>query len=402
MFRNDFVNAASKGNFTIVKNLLRAGENVNQTGNGLTTALMAAAEKGHLYIVAYLVQEARADIDKIDRENKTALDRAERLHDILKRLRIKKVKNAELELKLEDVIKYLNEVKKNPKYRIGLKFENVSRTNNQKRINARIRTLMPKAPQIQDELMLEPEPTISGKRQVELENLDKLLISGCVHMNLEQVTMALEQGADVNGENIGKKYNITYSSTITRFTPIYAHFDGLTYMPDNQTEGYLYRSKEIVKILCQNGVKLNDHYTAQMLTPLHMCCDNICYMFYKYSEPAEIISYANSVIEYLCEAGADINAVDKDGSTPLHAICKEDKDTRYEDVRVHMIKVLCKRGADPSIKDIYGQTPKDLAITNNDLALLKSLDECQKQDGGKKGTKRVVKRKRNRITKKLG
>jgi hypothetical protein len=401
MFRNDFVNAASKGNITIVKNLLRAGENVDQTGNGLTTALMAAAENGHLYMVAYLLQEAHADIDKKDRDQKTALDRAEKLYSTLERLRIKKVKNAELELKLEDIIKYLNEVKKNPKYRIGLKFENVSRTNNQKRINARIRTLMPKPVQIQDELIQEPEPSILGKSQEELENLDKFLITGCVRMNLEQVTMALEQGADVNGEHIGKKYNVRYSSTITRFTPIYGHFDGLTYIPANEMEGYLYRSKEIVKILCENGVKLNDHYTAQMVTPLQMCCDNICYRFYKYSEPTEIISYATSVIKYLCEAGADINAVDMDGCTSLHIICKEDKDTRYEDIRVHMIKELCKRGADPNIKDNYGRTPKDLAFTNNDLALLKSLDECQKQDGGKKSRKRHMKRKRNRITKKL-
>jgi ankyrin repeat protein len=383
MFRNDFVNAASKGNITIVKNLLRAGENVNQTGNGLTTALMAAAENGQLYTVAYLVQEAHADIDKKDRDRKTALDRAENVYRTLERLRMKKVKNAELELKLEDVIKYLNEVKKNPKHRIGLKFENVSRTNNQKRINARIRNLMPKPAQIeiQDEVIQEPEPTIPGKSQEELKNLDIQLINACRFMNPEQVRMALEQGADVNGEHASEEYT----------TPIFAHFFKLMHLTENTMENYLYRSKEIVKILCENGVKLNDHYYADKTTPLHMCCDNICSRFYEYSEPAEIISYANSVIKYLCDAGADINAIDKYGRTPLHDICYYNIDIRNEGVRVHMIKLLCKMGADPNIKDNDGQTPKDLALSNN--MVLKSLDECQKQDGGKRGRKRVTKRK---------
>jgi hypothetical protein len=59
------------------------------------------------------------------------------------------------------------------------------------------------------------------------------------------------------------------------------------------------------------------------------------------------------VAELLLERGADVNARDKDGHTPLHWAAAEG----YADVA----RLLLERGADPSIRDRDGRTPLDVA-----------------------------------------
>eukprot|EP01117_Protostelium_nocturnum_P010683 TRINITY_DN3846_c0_g1_i1.p1 TRINITY_DN3846_c0_g1~~TRINITY_DN3846_c0_g1_i1.p1 ORF type:complete len:119 (-),score=51.98 TRINITY_DN3846_c0_g1_i1:232-588(-) len=62
-----------------------------------------------------------------------------------------------------------------------------------------------------------------------------------------------------------------------------------------------------------------------------------------------------SVIEYLLSKGADVNAKDKYGITPLLAAVYEDK--------ANAVKVLLANKADASVKGPDGQTAKERADT---------------------------------------
>lgn len=63
-----------------------------------------------------------------------------------------------------------------------------------------------------------------------------------------------------------------------------------------------------------------------------------------------------AVIAYLLRAGADPNAVDKNGVTPLHRAVR----TRC----AAAVRVLLTHGADPERTNDSGSTPRDLAVQN--------------------------------------
>ena len=53
----------------------------------------------------------------------------------------------------------------------------------------------------------------------------------------------------------------------------------------------------------------------------------------------------------------DVFAVDRNGSTLLHEVCRQGK--------VEIVRLLCKMGADVNKEDIYGDTPMSAAIKGN-------------------------------------
>lgn len=63
-----------------------------------------------------------------------------------------------------------------------------------------------------------------------------------------------------------------------------------------------------------------------------------------------------AVMNLLLNNGADINAVNKAGRTPLHAAAEHNSP--------QMALFLLMRGADANIKDKIGQTPMDLAMSH--------------------------------------
>ena len=89
------------------------------------------------------------------------------------------------------------------------------------------------------------------------------------------------------------------------------------------------------------GVDLNATALLDIRTPLHLVAAN--------NENPEVVNL-------LINAGADVNAVDGNGSTPLHATAKFNENPE-------VLTVLIRAEADVNAKDEIGQTPLDRATS---------------------------------------
>ena len=105
------------------------------------------------------------------------------------------------------------------------------------------------------------------------------------------------------------------------------------------------RRAEIAQLLLTAGADPNSAANHRQSGPLHYAADG----------------YWNAVkqvetIQCLLDAGAAINAPDKNGATPLHRAVR----TRS----AAAVKCLLERGADPLLKNKPGSTPFHLAVQN--------------------------------------
>jgi ankyrin repeat protein len=69
--------------------------------------------------------------------------------------------------------------------------------------------------------------------------------------------------------------------------------------------------------------------------------------------------YSKEIIEWLIAHGANINAPNKEGKTPLHIYCENQRDPNTDPQAYQTIAWLIQHGADPKVKDDYGRTPLD-------------------------------------------
>lgn len=87
--------------------------------------------------------------------------------------------------------------------------------------------------------------------------------------------------------------------------------------------------------------------------------------------PLHIVLYPE-IASLLIRHGADVNAAADDGSTPLHAQASDGEE------RLDVVEVLLQHGANPSLLDQSGQTPLDIAKSreeNEMIELLTSVSE---------------------------
>lgn len=113
---------------------------------------------------------------------------------------------------------------------------------------------------------------------------------------------------------------------------------------------------EIVELLIQKGARVDKSINGSNMSILHY----------------QAASGRSNAVKMLISRGADVNAQDDHGYTPLHYACRNDNPTVAE--------ILIENGARCDLKNRNGQTPRDLAHRRT-LALLNKqaaqTDSCE-------------------------
>ncbi len=107
---------------------------------------------------------------------------------------------------------------------------------------------------------------------------------------------------------------------------------------------------ELVRLLLAAGADPNSTSNHRQSGPLHYAADGYI------NGPGWNAKRQVQTIQCLLDAGADINAQDKNGATPLHRAVR----TRC----AAAVKCLLERGSDPLLKNKPGSTPFHLAVQN--------------------------------------
>jgi ankyrin repeat protein len=147
-----------------------------------------------------------------------------------------------------------------------------------------------------------------------------LMCAAAIAWDVSRMRLLLEFGADVDARDSGGH------------NPLYRVANG---------QGCEEEGKAAVELLLKHGADVNRTTGVGGMTPLHMAARR----------------GTTRVAEALLEAGADIEAQDKNGETPLRRAvnCGQER----------MVRMLLSRGANPRSTDKSGRTPIDAARSAN-------------------------------------
>jgi Tol biopolymer transport system component len=163
----------------------------------------------------------------------------------------------------------------------------------------------------------------------------------------------------------GERFTAAEQVEIDRFLAKYAEYKGDVKAVDEYgrtllhcwASMFIFNDVAVAKYLVSKGADVNAKDKGGS-TPLHNAVFE------------ETINECVDVVEFLISKGADVNAKDKDGRTPLHiaafvAAIKGDVD---------VVKFLVSKGADVNAKDKDGRTPLDWAKDVEETDVIKYLE----------------------------
>ena len=167
---------------------------------------------------------------------------------------------------------------------------------------------------LREKLMEDPSLAVANDRG------RNLICAAAIAWDVPRLRLLLEFGADVEAKD-GGGHN-----------PLYRVANG----GGREEDG-----RAAVELLIAHGANVNQVTGVGGMTPLHMSARR----------------GTTSIAEALLDAGADIEARDKNGETPLRRAvnCGQER----------MVELLLDRGANPRSKDKKGRTPIDAARSEN-------------------------------------
>jgi ankyrin repeat protein len=189
----------------------------------------------------------------------------------------------------------------------------------------------------------------------------------------EIVDLLISNGADVNAKN---KYGSTPLDWATKYKQAEMVAILRKHGGKNGTiiSAARYGSIQGVQEFLANGADVNVYQNDYGGTPLHMA----------------VIFCHKEIVKLLLVAGADVNAKDKDGWTPLHIAVGRPRSELQELLLPHELhrldfrgiaKMLIVNGADVNAKNVDEETPLDLAISNDHTETANLLREHSGKTG---------------------
>ena len=180
-----------------------------------------------------------------------------------------------------------------------------------------------------------------------MKNMDKLLLEGLNEGDFNKVRTAINSGADVNlwiDREISIKLDLELVEEF-RYTQSNIKPDGV-YVNAN---GQYYNLKKI-KSLLEKGASPNSNYIRfSDFSLLHQAVRNNC----------------PTLVEILISSGADLEAKDNSGETPLHSAAERN--------HLELAELLISSGAEVNVKRNDGSMPLHDAAANDSLAVAELL-----------------------------